>query len=175
MDPAIAASVESLRLTPDVLEAALKNRPDDWLDAKHGEDTLSPRETVGHLVQGEIEDWMPRAKMILDVGESQPFTPFDPYAYLDYSRTTPMHVMLGRFRQLRAENVKALLALGLSEETLEKRGTHPRHGSVTLRELVHTWAAHDLYHLGQIYRAFATPYKDRIGPWQASLNIPDFN
>jgi uncharacterized damage-inducible protein DinB len=175
MDPAIAASVESLRLMPDNLEAALKNRPDDWLDSRHAEDTLSPRETVGHLIKGEDEDWVPRARMILDVGESQAFSPFDPYASNDYSHTTPVHVMLGRFRQLRGESIKQLLALGLSEETLEKRGTHPRHGSVTLRELVHTWAAHDLYHLGQIYKAFSAPYKERIGPWQASLNIPDFN
>jgi hypothetical protein len=46
---------------------------------------------------------------------------------------------------------------------------------VTLRELIHTWAAHDLYHLGQIYKSFSMNFVEKIGAWQASLNLPHFN
>ncbi|HXH60538.1 MAG TPA: DinB family protein [Fimbriimonadaceae bacterium] len=175
MEPSFALSVESLSRTPDVLESTVLHRPEEWLDLRHASDVLSPREVVGHLAQGEIEDWIPRARIILEAGESQTFTPFDRYKFQEKSHATPIEELLAEFRRLRAANVDALMAMNLTEDDLDRRGVHPAHGPVTLRNLVHTWAAHDLYHLGQVYKSFSVFYLDKIGAWQGSLNLPHFN
>ena len=175
MDPVLVESLASLRLMPDALESSLRGRPDHWLDLSHGEGMLTPREVVGHFVQGVREDWIPRARIILSEGDTRAFTPFDPYAYREYSHSTPLGEMLGEFRRLRLANVDEMESLLADPVVLELRGLHPRLGPVTMRQLVHTWAAHDLYHLGQIYKSFSMPFLERIGPWQDSLNIPQFN
>ena len=167
--------VASLSRTPDSLGAIIRGRPDSWLDSRHAEDTLSPREAVGHMVKGEEEDWIPRIEIVLQHGESVPFSPFDPYANKDYAHTTPVEEMLTEFRRLRIRNLEKLTKLDLTDEMLDRRGTHPVHGQVTLEQLICTWAAHDIYHLGQIHKAFAVNLVDRIGPWQTMLNLPHFN
>jgi hypothetical protein len=40
----------------------------------------------------------------------------------------------------------------LTDADLQKTGTHPKFGTVTLRQLLSTWVAHDLDHLMQISR-----------------------
>jgi hypothetical protein len=42
---------------------------------------------------------------------------------------------------------------------------------VTLRQLLATWAAHDLNHLGQIARVMAKRHIEEVGPWRAYLSI----
>jgi len=42
---------------------------------------------------------------------------------------------------------------------------------VTLRQLLATWATHDLDHLMQISRVLARQYSDEVGPWRAYLRI----
>ena len=59
----------------------------------------------------------------------------------------------------------------LSEADLDRRGTHPELGVVTLRQLLATWVAHDLDHLVQISRVLARQYTDEVGPWRAYLRI----
>ena len=46
-------------------------------------------------------------------------------------------------------------------------------GPVTLGQLLATWAAHDLSHLGQVARVMAKRYRDAVGPWRAYLPILD--
>lgn len=175
MNSRIIDSVASLRRTPDSLDAALRGRPEAWLDTRHVEDALSPREVVGHLIKGEEEDWIPRVKTILASGESVPFSPFEVYGANEYSHRTPLSEMLTRFRALRIANVEVLAALDLSDEMLDTKGTHPAHGQVTLEQLICTWAVHDLYHLGQIYKSFSANFLNRTGPWENMLNLPHFN
>jgi hypothetical protein len=52
-------------------------------------------------------------------------------------------------------------------------GEHPELGPVTLRNLLATWVAHDLNHLGQIARVMAKQYRDAVGPWRQYLPIMD--
>ena len=47
---------------------------------------------------------------------------------------------------------------------------HPSLGEVTLRELLATWAVHDLDHVSQIYTG--SPALDaEVGPWKVYLGI----
>lgn len=175
MNPRILDPVASLRRTPDNLDAALRGRPESWLDSRHVDDVLSPREVVGHFIQGEKEDWIPRIEIVLEYGESRAFTPFEVYAAQAESHHVSVEEMLTQFRTLRIKNLAKLTELDLNDDQLDTRGTHPAHGAVTLEELIHTWAAHDLYHLGQIFKSFSMNFVGKIGVWQETLNLPHFN
>ena len=74
-------AVAVLERTPAALAALLGGLPEAWLTASEGPDTFSPRDVVGHLIRGEETDWVPRMKIILEHGESVPFTPFDRFAF----------------------------------------------------------------------------------------------
>jgi hypothetical protein len=50
-------------------------------------------------------------------------------------------------------------------------GRHPALGSVTLSQLLATWAAHDLTHLHQVSRIMAHQYRAAVGPWSAYLGV----
>jgi hypothetical protein len=54
---------------------------------------------------------------------------------------------------------------------LDRRGMHPTLGEVTLRELLATWAVHDLDHISQIYAGLAGSHAGQVGPWKANLGI----
>jgi hypothetical protein len=44
-------------------------------------------------------------------------------------------------------------------------------GEVTLRELISTWAVHDLDHVAQIFAGMAGSHDAEVGPWKAYLGI----
>ena len=69
-----------LRRTPDVLRAMLSGMDEEFAKRNYGEGTFSPFNVVGHLIHGERADWIPRAKIILERGETQPFEPFDRFS-----------------------------------------------------------------------------------------------
>jgi hypothetical protein len=61
--------------------------------------------------------------------------------------------------------------LKLGPEKLELRGRHPSFGTVTLSQLLATWAVHDLTHLHQISRIMAHQYREAVGPWSTFLGV----
>jgi len=48
---------------------------------------------------------------------------------------------------------------------------HPELGQVKVRELISTWAVHDLTHISQIMRVMSKRYREDVGPWSAYLGI----
>ena len=162
---------EILRRTPSTLNSLLRDLPEPWLFQNEGQETWSPYDIVGHLIHGEETDWIPRAKIILDHGESRPFEPFDRVAMFEKSEGESIAELLDIFARLRAENLRELQKLSLTTELLEKRGMHPELGVVTLNQLLATWVVHDLGHIRQVVRVMAKQYRDEVGPWKAYLSI----
>lgn len=154
-----------LRSTPAVLRAWLAELPPSWTHANEGPDTWSPFDIVGHLIHGERTDWMPRVELLLAHGESRPFIPFDRFAQFRDSRGKSLAELLDTFAELRASNVARFQSLRLQPEDLDRRGRHPELGQVTLGQLLATWVAHDLNHLGQIARVMGRQYTETVGPW----------
>jgi uncharacterized damage-inducible protein DinB len=154
-----------LRATPAVLRAWLSDLPESWIMANEGPETWSPYDIVGHLIHGERTDWIPRLELLLAHGESVPFTPFDRFAQFRESRGKPLSELLDTLEQLRRANVLRLESLQLGSSDLERRGLHPELGPVTLGQLLATWVAHDLNHLGQIARVMGRQYTRAVGPW----------
>jgi DinB superfamily len=166
-------AVEVLESTPRTLEAWLSGLSEEWLVSNEGPETFSPLDVLGHLIHGEETDWIPRVRMILEHGESKPFEPFDRFAFRRTLAGVGLRDRLELFARLRRENLAVLRSLDLRPPRLEKRGTHPALGAVTLEQLLSTWVVHDLGHLAQIARVMAKQYRDDVGPWREYLPVLD--
>ena len=162
---------EILRRTPATLNALLSDLPNDWVLANEGPETFSPYDVIGHLIEGEENDWIPRARIILEHGEARPFEKFDRFAMYEKSKGKSPAELLARFEEVRGESLRQLDELNLTPELLQKRGSHPALGVVTLSQLLSAWVVHDLGHIRQIVRVMAKQYREEIGPWEAYLSI----
>jgi len=60
-------TIALLARTPAALDALLRDLPEAWTLRNEGEGTWSAFDIVGHLNHGERTDWMPRARMILEL------------------------------------------------------------------------------------------------------------
>jgi hypothetical protein len=167
----LADAIALLSRTPATLDALLRGMPDVWARSNEGKDTWSAFDIMGHLIVGERTDWMPRARIILENGEARPFDPFDRFAQSRESQDKSLEQLLDEFARLRKENLNALQTLNLQPQDLTRRGRHPALGTVTLSQLLATWAVHDLTHLHQLSRVMAHQYRDAVGPWIAYLGV----
>jgi hypothetical protein len=174
MEYSFEKSCEILERTPQVLKTILSGLSDDWFMNNEGPDTFSPYDVVGHLIHGEKTDWRERATMILEYGASKTFVPFDRFAQNQESQGKTLVQLLDEFEALRKENMRWFRSLKLSEADLDKKGTHPVLGTVTLRQLLSTWVIHDLTHIAQITRVMAKQYKGEMGPWLEVFRIMNF-
>jgi hypothetical protein len=153
--------------------AVLQTTPERWL--RLGESlpvellTLPPApkewsalECLQHLVDTEKTVFAARVKFLL---AGQDFPAFDPDSQgTRPDLTQPPLELAHTFNTMRQESL-ALMAQ-LSEADLERRARHQELGPVTLRELLHEWAGHDLMHTVQAERALLQPFIRGCGPWQ---------
>ncbi len=164
-------AIAVLTRTPQVLHNLLLDLPQEWTHRNEGPDTWSPFDIVGHLIHGEQTDWLPRTRIILGDADDKTFVPFDRFAQFEQSKGKSLDALLEEFERLRNENLIQLKALNLSENDLNKQGTHPELGPVKLKELLAAWVTHDLGHIVQISRVMAKQYKDEVGPWTQYISI----
>jgi hypothetical protein len=166
----IAETTALLARTPELLRALLIGLPEAWTDTPDTADGWRPRDVVGHLITGEQTDWIARTRRILEDGTSVPFERFDRFAMLERDAGIPLGDLVEEFARLREANLATLRELA-SDDDLDRRGMHPALGEVTLRELLATWAVHDLDHVSQIYAGLAGSHDADVGPWKAYLGI----
>jgi DinB superfamily len=171
MEQNLQYTMQLLARTPAALDALLRDLPDAWTLGNEGVNTWSAFDVVGHLIHGERTDWIPRARVILEFGETRDFEPFDRWGQERESEGKSLGQLLDEFARLRAEGLGELRAMNLQPDDLERHGRHPALGVVTLSQLLATWAAHDLTHLHQISRVMAHQYDAAVGPWHAYLGV----
>lgn len=169
----LTQALEVLERTPATLRALLGGLPEAWTAPDEGPETFSAFANVGHLLHGERTDWIERARIILEQGENRRFEPFDRFAHQRDGRGRSLAELLDEFARLRAENLSTLRGWRIGERELSLEGEHPALGTVTLRQLLATWVAHDLGHLAQTARVMAKQYRDEVGPWRQYLPILD--
>jgi len=171
MTNVIGEATSVLRRTPKVLRALLIGLPDSWT---HTTDVTTngwrPRDVVGHLITGELTDWIERTQRIVEHGTEVAFEKFDRFAHADRDTDATLDELVEQFARLRAENLARLAEL-VTESDIDRRGLHPSLGEVTLRELLATWAVHDLDHTSQIFAGMAGSHDAEVGPWKAYLGI----
>jgi hypothetical protein len=171
MEHNLENTIALLERTPAALDALLRGLPAVWIDSNEGGETWNVPGVMAHLIHCEQVDWMPRLRMILELGEGRTFTPLDREGSARAGEGNTMDRVLDEFRQLRANNLGELRALDLKPEDMNRRGMHPVFGSVTLEEFLSTWPAHDLTHLHQILRIMAHQYRELVGPWVRFLGV----
>lgn len=164
-------TLDLLERTPKVLDSLLRGTGTSWHRRNEGPDTWSAFDVVGHLIHGEETDWVPRARIILEHGDSRAFEPFDRFAQLQRFAEASLDDLLDRFADLRHANVEIVENWQLTEAQLALPGRHPELGPVTLRQLLATWVTHDLNHIGQIARVLAKRHTEEVGPWRRYLGI----
>lgn len=169
--PQLEHTISVLTCTPATLDALLRDLPETLAFRNEGESTWSAYDVVGHLIHAERSDWIPRARMILQFGESRAFEPFDRAGHTREVQGKSLAQLLDEFKRVRSANLDELRGFHLRPEDLAKRGRHPALGTVTLSQLLATWAAHDLTHLHQVSRIMAHQYREAVGPWSRYLGV----
>src|SRR2546422_10466784 len=164
-------SIDLLRRSPATLRALLDGLGEPWVRGREGPDTFTPFDVVGHLIDGEETDWVPRARIILAREGTNRFEPYDRFRHLARNVGRTLDSLLEEFARLRAENLAILRGWHLTAAELDLQGEHPSLGPVTLRQLLAAWVVHDLGHLAQAERVIAKQYRQDVGPWGPFLPV----
>ncbi len=162
---------EILTRTPATLSAVLEGLTEPWIRGNEGANSFSPFDVVGHLIDADEANWLPRAQIILKGGPDKAFPPFDRFRHRERNADRSLESLLSEFTALRAANLETLKSWKLTPDDFERTGLHPEFGSVTLKQLLSTWVAHDLGHIAQIVRVMAKQLRLEVGPWEAFLPI----
>jgi hypothetical protein len=167
----VDSSADVLARTPAALQALLGGLTDPWIRGNEGPDTFSAFDVVGHLIDGEETDWIPRARIILARGHSVRFEPYDRFRHRARNVDRTLASLLDEFARLRAVNLELLRSWQLTATDLDLPGEHPSLGAVTLRQLLAAWVVHDLGHIAQAVRVMAKQYDGEVGPWVPYLPV----
>ncbi len=109
MSDFIGETTSVLRRTPELLRALLVGLPDEWTETTDVPDNgWRPRDVVGHLITGELTDWIERTQRILEHGTAVPFDRFDRFAHEERDTDATLDELVERFAALRAENLARL-------------------------------------------------------------------
>ena len=89
---------------------------------------------------------------------------YDPSEHLEIYRHADPTDAFDHFEEQRESNIEFLR--GLPASAAERRAMHPRVGPITLGEMLHEWALHDLGHIRQIAELVrARKYLAGAGPF----------
>lgn len=171
MEQNLQHTISLLSCTPAALNALLRDLPEVWTHQKEGENTWNVCDVIHHLSHADRTNWIPRAKTILQFGETQPFASFDREGQFHENHGRSLPQLLDEFMEVRTASLDELRAMNLRPEDLALCGRHPALGAVTLSGLLATWAVHDLTHLHQISRIMACQYAEAVGPWSQYLGV----
>jgi hypothetical protein len=169
----LTRATEILRQTPYTLESILDGLDSAWIEEGSSREDWGPYHIIGHLIHGEVTDWIPRAEIILRQGKDRTFEPFDRFAHFELSKGKSLNDLLREFEVKRHESIETLRSWDLRDEQLALSGIHPEFGEVTLSELIASWVAHDLTHIRQIVVYLAKKFGPHVGPWKEYLSILD--
>jgi hypothetical protein len=154
----LAEARAQLERTPDLIRALVGPLPESWQRATEGPGTWSPLQVVRHLLWGEVDDWIPRARLILEHQDRVTFAPFDRLAgEVKYSGWTA-GALLDEFSRLRADNLRTLDEMALGVQHLALPGLHPGLGKVTMRNC---WRPG--------WRTICHTSPRSPGPWRANI------
>lgn len=117
-----------------------------------------------HLLDTERHVFPSRVRAFL---AGQNFPAFDPDTQGATDTGQEPAALAAEFAHLRAASLTLLAELNASD--LPRTAQHSELGTVTLGELLHEWAAHDLNHTIQAERALMQPFIVGCGPWRPNF------
>ena len=139
--------LDALAATPGVVHGLIIEMTATDRRWKPAADRFSVAEVLAHLAHSETACYRLRVDRFL--AEDRPeFEPDDAQMYLDLYRDADPDQALEAFERRRRANVEFLR--GLPVGAGERRARHREHGEITLAQMLHEWALHDLGHIRQI-------------------------
>lgn len=139
--------LDLLAATPAVLRGLMSEISDEDARWKPADDRFSIAEVLSHLSHSEGNCY--RARVDRFLAEDRPeFEPDDAQMYLDAYRNADPEDEFGHFEDQREANVEFLR--GLPVAAGERKGWHRSAGEITLSQMLHEWALHDIGHIRQI-------------------------
>jgi len=150
-----------LESTPDVLTALVRGASDEAL-VHPVDDGWSLRHVVAHVLDVERVIYTDRIQRML--AEDRPFIrSIDPLARMN-ERGLLARDVASLLRELASGRPPAVAALrALSPEQLARAGEHDEAGEISVANLVHQWAYHDLMHLEQAATILQSPLVEAMG------------
>jgi hypothetical protein len=157
-----------LSTTPIRWSSLTESLPEDLLVRKPMPNEWSAMDCLCHLL--DAERWIfPMRVQALLAGEN--FADFDPDRQGTHYTTQDLKQLSKEFAQLRKSSLIQLE--GVTSNGLSLTAWHSELGVVTLEQLLHEWAAHDLMHTVQAERALLQPLIQGCGPWRGYFKDHD--
>ena len=139
--------LDLLEVTPEILRGLMCELSEEDSRWKPAPDRFSVAEVLAHLSHSEGHCYRLRVDRFLN--ENLPeLEADDAQMHLDLYRDRDAEDEFAHFEEQRQTNVEFLRSL--SAEAAGRRARHPEAGEITLAEMLHEWALHDIGHIRQI-------------------------
>lgn len=135
--------------------------PVDLLNRQPAAGVWSATECLIHLL--DTEHIFPARVQALLVGQAIPA--FDPDTQGTKNTTASPGKLAAEFADLRRASLAVLEHV--APQSFNRTAEHSELGMITLGQLLHEWAAHDLNHTIQAERAVMQPFIEGCGPWRS--------
>lgn len=136
-----------LATTPKVVRGLMTEITDEDARWKPAPARFSIAEVLAHLAHSDSHCYRPRLDRFL--AEARPeIEPDDASFHLELYRDADPEEAFDRFEEQRIANVERLR--GLTDQVGKRVAFHRAAGEITLLNMLHEWALHDLGHVRQI-------------------------
>jgi hypothetical protein len=161
--------LDLLEETPGILRGLMTEISDADAHWKPAPDRFSIAEVLAHLAHSEGHCYRARADRFL-AEELPEFEPDDAQMHLDRYRDSDPEEDFAHFEEQRETNVEFLRGLSAGEGV--RKAKHKEAGEITLAQMLHEWALHDLGHVRQIAELVrARKYLAGAGPLGKSYQL----
>ena len=161
--------IEMLAATPEILRGLMCELSDEDARWKPAPDRFSVAEVLAHLSHSEGNCY--RARLDRFMAEERPeLEPDDAQMHLDLYRNADPEDAFDHFEDQRITNVELLRTL--DDEAGCRVALHKAAGEITLVNMLHEWALHDLGHIRQIAELVrARKYLAGAGPLSEDYHL----
>jgi len=162
MMPLFRLALPVLETTPQRWIQLAGSLPPELFQRKPSPDEWSAHDCLRHIIDTERCVFPARLGHLL---RGEDFPAFNPDDEENRPRgDIPPLESAAEFARLRAGSLALLSKVG--EGDLARTARHQELGMVTLGEMIHHWAGHDLIHTVQGERAILQPFIGGCGPWK---------
>jgi len=139
--------LELLEATPAILRGLMSELSKEDVQWKPAPDRFSIAEVLSHLSHSEGHCY--RARVDRFLAEEMPeFEPDDAQMYLDVYKNGDPEKDFGHFEDQRETNIELLRSLPATAG--DRKALHCEAGEITLAQMLHEWALHDIGHIRQV-------------------------
>jgi hypothetical protein len=161
--------LDLLEATPGILRSLITELTEEEARWKPTPERFSVAEVLAHLSHSEGHCY--RMRLDRFMAETRPeFEPDDAQMYLDLYRGADPEEAFNQFEGQRETNIEFLR--DLPDDAGDRVALHREFGEITLAQMLHEWALHDLGHIRQVAELVrARKYQAGAGPMAASYHL----